>query len=76
MVFLVQLISAQRGQTSQALRIDCVSVEISKVVFRINDSLKTSRPGNNSVKVIIPAIKNDRAICLNQIFRMDREASR
>lgn len=77
MVFLVQLISGQRSQTLQALRIDCVSVEISKVVFVINDRLKTSRPGNNhSVKVIIPAIKNDRAICPNQIFRIDREASR
>ena len=62
-VTLVALVSAQRSQTLQALRIDCMSVENSKVVFVIMDRLKTSRPGNNSVKVIIPEIKNDRAIC-------------
>lgn len=75
---LVALISAQRSQISQTLRLDCMSVESSKVVFVINEGLKTSRPGNNSVKVVIAEIKNDRAICprLHLIkYVVSREAS-
>ena len=61
---LTALSTAQRGQTLQALSIDQMKIEPNQVVFNVTSRLKTSRPGNNSLQVILPKLSNhDKPIC-------------
>ena len=63
LVLLFALSSAQRVQTLQALNINNMSIEETKIVFTVVQRLKTSRPGHNSLRVLIPKVLRNKSIC-------------
>ena len=63
LVILLALSSAQRVQTLQALNINNMSIEETKIVFTVVQRLKTSRPGHNSLPVMIAKALRNKSIC-------------
>ena len=63
LVLLLALSSAERVQTLQALNINNMSIEETKIVFTVVQRLKTSRPGHNSLRVMIPKVLRNKSIC-------------
>jgi len=63
LVLLLALSSAQRVQTLQALNINNMSIEETRIVFTVVQRLKTSRPGHNSLRVMIPKVLRNKSIC-------------
>lgn len=49
-------------QTLQALNIN-MSIEETKIAFTVVQRLKTSRPGHNSLRVMIPKVLRNKSIC-------------
>ena len=62
-MLLVALSSAQRLQTLKALNTNNMSIEETKIVFTVVQRLKTSRPGHNSLRVMIPKVLRNKLIC-------------
>ena len=50
-------------QTLQALNINNMSIEETKIVFTVVQRLKTSRPGDNSLRVMTPKVLRNKSIC-------------
>ena len=61
LVLSLALSSAQRVQTLQALNINNMSIEETKIVFTVVQRLKTSRPGHNSLRVMIPKVLRNKS---------------
>ena len=68
LVVLLLLVSGQRGQTIHSLDVQNMSITKSKVVFRIPDLLKTSRPGSHLSEVIFLAYAPDRRLCVYTVL--------
>ena len=62
LVTLIALTSAQRSQTLHALNLNHMCIEKERITFVIVEKLKTSRPGNSSIKVVVPKVA-DKAVC-------------
>ena len=60
---LLALSSVQRVQTLQALNINNMSIEETKIVFTVVQRLKTSPPGHNSLPVMASKVLRNKSIC-------------
>ena len=76
-MLLLALSSAQKVQTLQALDINSTSIEETKIVFTVVQRLNTSRPGHNSLRVMIPKVLRNKSISpyLHLLHYIDRSAS-
>ena len=63
-VVLIALISAQRAQSLQKLRLDNCQIEQGKIVFYVDELIKQSRPGRVGCKLELPAYPPDRRLCV------------
>lgn len=63
LLMLLLLVSSQRGQTMHLLDTSCMIIDRDKYVFRINEHLKTSKPGNSNASVFVYAYLPDPKLC-------------
>ena len=61
---VMALVSAQRVQTLQLLRLDCMHVASDNIVFYVYDLIKQSRPGKTGAKVMFKAYPVDETLCV------------
>ena len=61
---LMAILSGQRFQTIQALTTRDMTVSKSKVVFIVNDLLKTTKPGSKCTRLEFLSFDKDRRICV------------
>ena len=73
---LIALASAPRAQTIIPLNLDCMTVLNSKIQFRFNNLLKTSKPGKNNYILSLPHYEDEK-ICVMHIllYYVDRTKS-
>lgn len=64
LTFLLLLLSGQRCQTIHQLDISGMSTTNSKVIFKVNSLLKTSRPGHHQPDLVFLAYAPDRRLCV------------
>ena len=60
---LLALVTCQRRQTLQAIRVSNIKISDKSVVIKIDRLLKQSRPGHHLHDIVIPAFEQDRRIC-------------
>lgn len=64
LAILMLLLTGQRGQTLHLLDTRNMTVSESRVVFRIGDPLKTSRPGDHLSELSFNAYPHDEKLCV------------
>lgn len=75
-LMLIALVSGQRTQTLQKLRIDKMSIKADYINFHVEDLLKQSRPGNVGCVLHLAAYPEERRLCVIYLFvRVHQENS-
>ena len=68
LVMLMAILSDQRCQTIHALTTRDMKVSDSKVVFIVNDLLKTTKPGKECTKIEFLSFDEDPRLCWSGTF--------
>lgn len=61
---LLAMLTAQRQQTLHCLNVEDMDITSDKFIFRVNNILKTSKPGNIGVTIELEAYPLDRRLCI------------
>ena len=61
---LIALISTQRAQSLQLLRLDSMTLKDSSVTFYLDELLKQNKPGNTGFRIHMKAYPPDRRLCI------------
>ena len=65
---LIALLSAQRCQTLHLLNIKNMTIKGSKIIFRVNELIKQSRPGHCGTTIELKAYPPDRRLCIFKLL--------
>jgi len=63
-VMLIALVSGQRVQTLQKMRIDAMHFQLNSVCFTMTQVLKQSKPGNSGCTIKLHAYPPERRLCI------------